>query len=271
MLVVSRLLLLLLAVGALVAAVVTTSRDGARGAFVCPMHPEVRAVAAGACPICGMALEPAARIAAARPGDLPDLADLAAVENVRRHNIVDFVRRRTLLGSERELRGPARVEDDGTITAILYRDQAAALGRDEAGVFAPSDAPARAVAVRRAGDAATPWDGATTQVRFWPDARRGAVPSGQVGWLTLTPRPRQVLTVPAAAVLQSPDGPYVLVSTGGFAFERRPIEIGETFVKEGFAVVLGGVRLNERVVARAAFFLDADRRLGRDAADPLTP
>lgn len=70
------------------------------------------------------------------------------------------------------------------------------------------------------------------------------------------------MTVPASAVLQSPEGPYVLVSIGDLRFEKRPIAIGETFLKEGFAVVLSGLRVNERVVARATFFFDADRRQG---------
>ena len=70
----------------------------------------------------------------------------------------------------------------------------------------------------------------------------------------------QVLAVPASAVLQSPEGPYVLGWSGhGYTFEKRPIEIGETFSKQGFAVVLSGLRASERVVARATFFLDADR------------
>jgi hypothetical protein len=77
----------------------------------------------------------------------------------------------------------------------------------------------------------------------------------------LAPRPRQVLAVPASALLQSPEGPYVLAWTGvGFNFEKRPIEIGETFLKQGFAVVLSGLQVNERVVGRATFFLEADRR-----------
>src|SRR4029077_20541603 len=90
----------------------------------------------------------------------------------------------------------------------------------------------------------------------------GPLQPGQVGWLEMAPRPRQVLTVPVSAVVQSPEGPYVLASLGGFKFEKRPIEIGETFLKEGFAVVLSGLHVNERVVARATFFLDAERRLG---------
>jgi hypothetical protein len=52
------------------------------------------------------------------------------------------------------------------------------------------------------------------------------------------------------------------VPAHGHGFEKRPIEIGETFVKDGFAVVLSGLRVHDLVVSRASFFLDADRRLG---------
>ena len=42
--------------------------------YTCPMHPEVRQVGPGSCPICGMALEPAQVTAEARPN--PELADM---------------------------------------------------------------------------------------------------------------------------------------------------------------------------------------------------
>ena len=42
--------------------------------FTCPMHPEVRQIGPGACPICGMALEP--EIATADSGPNPELADM---------------------------------------------------------------------------------------------------------------------------------------------------------------------------------------------------
>src|SRR5262245_53084957 len=42
--------------------------------FTCPMHPEVRQVGPGSCPICGMALEP--EIATADTGPNPELADM---------------------------------------------------------------------------------------------------------------------------------------------------------------------------------------------------
>ncbi|MGH8636485.1 MAG: heavy metal translocating P-type ATPase, partial [Burkholderiales bacterium] len=42
--------------------------------FTCPMHPEVRQIGPGACPICGMALE--AELATAETGPNPELADM---------------------------------------------------------------------------------------------------------------------------------------------------------------------------------------------------
>ena len=42
--------------------------------YTCPMHPEIRQVGPGACPICGMALEP--ELATADTGPNPELADM---------------------------------------------------------------------------------------------------------------------------------------------------------------------------------------------------
>lgn len=42
--------------------------------YTCPMHPEIRQVGPGSCPICGMALEPA--VATADSGPNPELADM---------------------------------------------------------------------------------------------------------------------------------------------------------------------------------------------------
>jgi Cu+-exporting ATPase len=42
--------------------------------YTCPMHPEIRQVGPGACPICGMALEP--ELATAETGPNPELADM---------------------------------------------------------------------------------------------------------------------------------------------------------------------------------------------------
>ncbi len=43
--------------------------------YTCPMHPEIRQVGPGACPLCGMALEP--EIATADAGPNPELADMS--------------------------------------------------------------------------------------------------------------------------------------------------------------------------------------------------
>ena len=42
--------------------------------YTCPMHPQIRQVGPGNCPICGMALEPLAP--AADEGPNPELADM---------------------------------------------------------------------------------------------------------------------------------------------------------------------------------------------------
>ena len=42
--------------------------------YTCPMHPEIRQVGPGSCPICGMALEPL--LATAETGPNPELADM---------------------------------------------------------------------------------------------------------------------------------------------------------------------------------------------------
>ncbi len=260
----ARLLLLAGAAAAVAGSVwIRLRADGhppAAAAYVCPMHPEVKTARPGACPICRMALEPAApRSPSARLR--AQMSDLAAVENVRKHNVVDFVRRQTPLFNAREMRGPAWADADGLVTAVFYRDQIAAMASDEIGRFSATRDPARAWPVRRADLSVTPWDSATATVRFRARPSAAAPPPGSAGWLELARRPREMLTVPAAAVVQSPEGPYVLVAAGGLTVQKRPIEIGETFFKQGFAVVLSGLQANERVVSRATFFFDADRRL----------
>jgi hypothetical protein len=272
-----RVLLLALAAAALAAAVAIglNGREADRAAaavrYACPMHPEVRAGAPGECPICRMALERVGRQAASTMrAAAVESADFAAVENVRRHNIVDFVRRRSLLVPSRELRGPASVDADGEITALFYDDEIAALDETESGTFTPTATPGVEIAVRRLAGPPERWDRSTARIHFRPVAGHpeARLAAGTAGWLELGPRSRQVLGVPASAIVQSPEGPYVLAWTGsGFTFQKRPIEIGETYLKEGFAAVLSGLRANERVVGRATFFLEADRRASAPPAN----
>ena len=266
-----RVAVLLVAVGAVVGAVRIGLGGRSRGAealYACPMHPEVRGPAPGECPICRMALEPIGRDPmASHHADMPGVPDITAVENIRKHRIVDFVRSRSLLLPIRDLRGPASVGDDGSISATFYNDQIQALSADEPGTLALTRAPGTTFSVRRTDEPPVAWDRSTSRIRFRlaPGAGKAAgraLAAGDVGWIELEPKARNVVAVPASAVLQSPEGPYVLAWVRGGRFEKRPIEIGETFLKHGFAVVLGGLKLHDRVVSRAAFFLDADRRLG---------
>ena len=269
-----RVVLLLAAAGAVVGAVAVALRgrggsdhiDKPAALFVCPMHPEVRSTEHGQCPICRMELE---KVAVAtdnghrmNKGEKAAMEDMTAIDNVRKHRIMDFVRLRALLVPEQEMRGPAVVGEDGVVTAVLYDDYIAALAPAEQGTFTPSQTPGVTFAVRRTADSATMWDRSTSRLRFAAAPKQPASVPGTVGWLELARRPRQVLAVPVNAVIQSPEGPYVLAAnprTG--ELEKRHIELGETWGKQTFAVVLSGLHKYDRVVERAAFFLDADRKL----------
>ena len=108
----------------------------------------------------------------------------------------------------------------------------------------------------------------TSDIDFQLESGAPAVASGTVGWLELPDRPREALTIPSAAVLQSAEGPYVLVlqPDRASAFTRRPIQLGRT--SSGESVVQAGLLPGERVVVRSAFFLDAEGRLGPGAEPP---
>lgn len=267
-----RVFLLIAAACAVVVAGTIAVR--ARGAghatirYACPMHAEVRSPNPGECPICRMALERIGFVpgAAGKPYlEAAGTVELRAIDNVKKHNIVDFVRRHSLLPVLRELRGPAWVDDDGSLWAIFYNDQIEALAPGEPATFAPGDAPAATVAARRTPDAPVAMDRSTSRIRFQAAKGTARLAAGRTGWLEAAPRPRAVVGVAASAVVQSPEGPYVLAWTGhDYTFVKRPIDIGETFFKQGFAVVLSGLEPNDRVIARATFFVDADRRLGTD-------
>jgi len=55
-------------------ATVPAPRAPAGTIYTCPMHPEIRQVGPGSCPLCGMALEP--EVATAETGPNPELADM---------------------------------------------------------------------------------------------------------------------------------------------------------------------------------------------------
>jgi hypothetical protein len=268
---IARIAVLVVAAGAVAAAFAIAGRGGpgaagARAAaYACPMHPEITAAAPGECPICGMALEATARAAARRaPADEPAAAALAAGAA----RPIDYaVRPAARMIVPRQTLAPAWIEGDGTGAALLHEDELAALAPDEAATFVPSagadahgaedGAPVRIDPTPRpapSGDAAL----RMVTFRFAAGAER---PVGEVGWVKLAPRNRPAVIVPASAVLRSPAGPYVLVSSADqHRFEKRGVRLGRAL--PGVVIVAAGVDAGERVATANAPFLDAERRLG---------
>jgi hypothetical protein len=156
---------------------------------------------------------------------------------------------------------PAIVEADGAITAQLYRDELATLGADEHAEFVPSAAPDAPIKVQR--DAREPvLRTAIADVAFRPEpgGSGAAPPPGQVGWVKLAYRSRDMLVVRASSVIQSADGPYVLVfSAQRGNLTKRKVEVGKEW--EGMTAIVGGVRDKEFVVMGDTFSFDAERRL----------
>ncbi len=250
------MLLLFAAGGAATAAFVLARRDdraaGEKGAYVCPMHPQVTAAGPGECPICRMAL---ARVAPAAGASEPAFTVGGEAAHLLEAS-VGFAHRVATSGS---VRAPAWF-DGKLVTALLYDDEIAALAPDERGSFATS-APAADTAVLREPDPPIAWDRSTSQVHFRIAAPNGAVlPARGTGELRLAPRAREALVVPAAAVLSSADGPYVLaVSADRRALAPRSVAIGR--VSSGLASVAGGLGEEDLIVTCDAFFFDAERRL----------
>jgi hypothetical protein len=201
---------------------------------------------------------------------------------------VDVVHRRAIGG---QVRAPGWLSSDGLVTALLHRDDLIGMTPGDHALFFAGSAPVAGVDVWLLPDSPRPVDASTVEVRFrLVGEARGATASGRhgrvvdVGLLQIAPYPRDVLTVPASAVLYTAGGPYVLAASGdGGRFTKRPVEIG-TIVDSSYAssvtggnagtiVVLSGLEDGDRVIAGNAFFVDAERRLrvARGQGEEATP
>jgi hypothetical protein len=247
--------------------------------FACPMHGAVQASEPGNCPICGMALNKiykqqtteASRAAGAGDGGA-SVTISADIGNRLRYDII-VARRHVFTGG---VRAPAWVHDGRSVVALLYNDEIATLDPAESGTFFSAAAPATAVAVRAAGDPATPWDLSRAEVRFLlssatMDRPGGGTPlaRGEVGWLRLAARPRQVLVAPEEALVTNTVlGPCLVgVTSDNRTYTLLPIRIGK--VIDGLVTVVSGVEDQQRILGRDVFFLDAERRrTGGAIADP---
>jgi Heavy metal binding domain len=273
-----RLALLALVLGlAALGFVLAQRRDGtgakARGSYVCPMHPEATASSPGECPICGMALVKAGSLG--RNDAMADMAmtgepqdGLAAARLLSNavgvglaSNLVGYspspVRQHVL---RYEVYAPAWIEQGKLVSALLYGDQLPTLVSGERALFAPTGDPSSERSVQLARGSAEPWDASMSRVHFELEPSGAALKPGTVGWLKFSRRPRQLEVVPALSVMQSAEGPYVLVfSPDGSTLSKRSIQIGRTFT--GLAAVLSGLSARELVASANTFFWDAERRL----------
>ena len=104
------------------------------------------------------------------------------------------------------------------------------------------------------------WDEATDLVRFRVDSGAQLEPN-QTGLVKFAARLRNDLVVRESAVRDSPDGPYVLVTSDDrHTLSKRPVEIGSRLYD--YAAVISGLAEGEYVVAKHTFALDAERRFG---------
>jgi multidrug efflux pump subunit AcrA (membrane-fusion protein) len=199
---------------------------------------------------------------------LPETHPPAAHTKPSDRPILDMPKRRVFVD---DVRAPARLETPESLSAVLYRDELVGLSPGERGKFFRAASPRAPIEVRLSDEPPAPWDASTSLVRFvveprgaqtkGADAQHGSLPAlrpGDVGWLELEDRSRELLVFPESALLRSSEGPYVLVASDGErTFTRRPLQIGR--ILKGHVVVLSGLREDDRIVVQSAFFIDTER------------
>lgn len=261
---IARLLLLALAAGAVAVALAVSLTGAPATTYACPMHPEVVSPTPARCSLCGMSLQ--ATRGGGRPDTSPIISPKRGGAGDRRPYGIEAAKQGTF---SLEVTAPAWVEADGAVAALLYRDELATLPDGEEGVFVAGDGLGRRVEVRHAAGPPRPWDEATVLARFDPIAAASAPPTrvvaaaprpGVVGWVVLPPKPRDMLVLTYAGVVQAPDGRAVFVaSSDGSSFTRRRVELGRVF--NSLAAIVDGLAAGERVAIGNPFFLEAEWRL----------
>lgn len=271
---VCRILLVAFAAGAaLTAFVLTRTADAPVHAaknptqYACPMHPEVVSSSPGDCPICRMALEPVkAKPKSGAPSDVEGRASFS-IPASSEFRAFDAVSRTKPYALSLEMRALAWIEAPGTGVALLYRDEAELLKPGEEALFTvltpPKDGAPPGVKVFASDEAPVKWDARTMLVRFHGDG--AALPIGSTGSVKFATRVRKGLVVRASSIVQSPEGPFVLVvSDDRRTMTKRPIEIGNIIFD--YAAVVSGLQEGESVAARHLFSLEAERRLSARVA-----
>ena len=233
------------------------------------MHGDVTSKVPGDCPICGMTLVRAGTVVrdsalaedALGDGAIAAAQLLASGVGGVAPNLVGYYPSPLRLHVVRyETYAPAWLETDSALAVLVYRDQLAALEPDESVTFSPGADPRRKMDAHFAPGDPAPWDRSLVVVRFALEAPATGVAAGTVGWVRFPARPRRIEVVPAGAVLEAREGPYVLVvSPARGTATKRPIEIGR--IVTGLGSVLSGLEPRELVVSVNAFFWDAERRL----------
>jgi multidrug efflux pump subunit AcrA (membrane-fusion protein) len=171
----------------------------------------------------------------------------------------------------REVTAPAWLEADGIACALLYAEELIGLLPGDAAQFFGARAPRDGLRVVRLDEVPASKDDATLVVRFRldptvpfavapPSAVAPASPaSGDVGWLKVAAKPRELSVIPSSAILHGADGPFVLVAEGDRrSFIPRPVRIGRVYA--GRVALLGGLDEGELIAVGNTFLLDAERR-----------
>lgn len=273
--VVARGFLVVFAAAAVVAGFALTRERPAeplasRAVYVCPMHPAVTSATPGECPICRMALERQAGDAAGTPGGTAAEPQSLTLPRGIKLAGFDSVSRVKQFESSFDMRAWAWADSRDVGVALYPRDWAELVKPGDEGLFEPESGPrgpnAHGIKIRVTAEAHEPWDAATVLVRFQRDAHAGAeLQAKEIGSIKLATRLRNGLVVKETAVVQSPEGPYVLIaSEDRRTFTKRPVAIGSTLYE--YASVLGGAREDEYAVALHTFVLDSERRFGRRGA-----